>query len=235
MADFNGATQEGVGYYQVTQKDRRRWSTASAYLHPAVERNKNNVHVVTNAQVERIILDQNVAMGVRYRHKGQDEVARCSREIILAGGAVNSPQLLMLSGIGPADHLNSVGIRPLFDMPGVGGEPAGPSRRGDPAVLQDARHLRHGQQADVAVPEILEGQERPRDLADRRVGRLPVDSRPASRSPDLQLHVPAGAGGRSRFAPRSKKNGYSLHVCTLRPESTRHDHGWPRRIRWRIR
>ncbi|HKV16517.1 MAG TPA: GMC family oxidoreductase N-terminal domain-containing protein, partial [Reyranella sp.] len=121
VKDFNGASQEGVGYYQVTQKDKQRWSTASAYLRPAVERNRNNVHVISGALVERIILDQNKAMGVRYRYNGQDEVARCSREIILAGGAVNSPQLLMLSGIGPADHLKSVGIRPLFDIPGVGG------------------------------------------------------------------------------------------------------------------
>ena len=139
--------QEGVGQYQVTQKSQERWSTASAYLRPAVERNKNNVHVVTGALVERIILDKNHAMGVRYVVNGRDEVARAEREIILCGGAVNSPQLLMLSGIGPADHLKSLGIRPLFDMPGVGAQPAGPSRRGDPAGLQDARHLRPRQQA----------------------------------------------------------------------------------------
>jgi len=86
--DFNGVEQEGFGYYQVTQKERQRWSAASAYLRPAVERNRNNVHVISNALVERIILDQNRAMGVRYKQKdGRDEVARCSREIILAGGA----------------------------------------------------------------------------------------------------------------------------------------------------
>ena len=118
--DFNGAEQYGVGYYQVTQRDQQRWSTASAYLRPAVERNRNNVHVISNALVERIILDKDRAMGVRYVVDGRDEVARCSREIILAGGAVNSPQLLMLYGIGPADHLKSIGIRPLHDLPGVG-------------------------------------------------------------------------------------------------------------------
>ncbi len=170
--DFNGIEQEGFGYYQVTQKERQRWSTASAYLRPAVERNRNNVHVISNAQVERIILDQNRAMGVRYKQKdGRDEVARCSREIILAGGAVNSPQLLMLSGIGPADHLKSVGIRPLHD-------------------------LRLGQQAGVAL-SLLEGQEGPRHLADRRVGRLP--QHPAG--PQRARHpapLPAGPGGRPR-------------------------------------
>src|SRR6185369_750454 len=100
-AYVNGAEQQGVGFYQVTQKSQERWSTASAYLRPAVERNKNNVHVVTGALVERIILDKNRAMGVRYSVNGRDEVARCEREIVLCGGAVNSPQLLMVSGIGP--------------------------------------------------------------------------------------------------------------------------------------
>src|SRR6188508_3259756 len=73
LNDFNGAVQEGVGLYQVTQKSQERWSTASAYLRPAVERNKNNVHVVTGALVERIILDKNHAMGVRYAVNGRDE------------------------------------------------------------------------------------------------------------------------------------------------------------------
>src|SRR5690348_13631154 len=74
LSDFNGAVQEGVGQYQVTQKSQERWSTASAYLRPAVERNKNNVHVITGALVERIILDKNHAMGVRYVVDGRDEV-----------------------------------------------------------------------------------------------------------------------------------------------------------------
>ena len=78
-------------------------------------------------------------MGVRYVVDGRDEVARCSREIILCGGAVNSPQLLMLSGIGPADHLNSLGIRPLHDLPGVGGNLQDHLDAGHPAVLQDPR------------------------------------------------------------------------------------------------
>ncbi|MBM3649717.1 MAG: hypothetical protein FJX11_18205, partial [Alphaproteobacteria bacterium] len=120
VADFNGAEQEGVGCYQVTQKNRERWSTASAYLRPAWERNKNNIEIVTNAQVDRIILDGTRAMGVRYVVNGRDEVARCSREIILCGGSVNSPQLLMLSGIGPADHLRSLGIKVWHELPGVG-------------------------------------------------------------------------------------------------------------------
>ena len=196
IEDFNGASQEGVGYYQVTQRHRQRWSAASAYLRPAVERNRNNVHVLSDAVVERIILDKTRAMGVRYQQNGRDEVARCSREIILAGGAVNSPQLLMVSGIGPADHLNSLGIRPLHDLPGVGGNL---QDHLDAALLQfcktrDTYDTR--QQAGVALP-VLEGQEGPGHIADRRVGRL----RQHARRPQRARHpasFPAGAGGRSR-------------------------------------
>ena len=121
VTDFNGAEQDGVGYYQVTQKDKARWSTASAYLRPAVARGNSHLEIITNALVERVIFDGSRAMGVRYTIDGRDEVARANREIILCGGAVNSPQLLQLSGVGPADHLKSLGITPVIDLPGVGG------------------------------------------------------------------------------------------------------------------
>jgi len=217
VADFNGATQEGVGYYQVTQKDQKRWSTASAYLHPAVARNKNNVHVVTHAQVERIILDQNRAMGVRYSHKGQDEVARCSREIILAGGAVNSPQLLMLSGIGPADHLKSVGIRPLFDLPGVG---ANLQDHLDASILQFCKTRDTYDTANklLSLYQYWKDKKGPGTSPIAESGGF-LSTRPGLSAPDIQLHflpVMVVDHGRTKM----KKNGYSLHVCTLRPEST---------------
>jgi choline dehydrogenase len=216
VTDFNGATQEGVGYYQVTQKDQKRWSTASAYLHPAVARNRNNVHVVTNAQVERIILDQNVAMGVRYRHKGQDEVARCSREIILAGGAVNSPQLLMLSGIGPADHLKSVGIRPLFDIPGVGGNL---QDHLDASILQFCKTRDTYDTANklVSLFKYWKDKKGPGTSPIAESGGF-LSTKPGLSAPDIQLHflpVLVVDHGRTKM----KQNGYSLHVCALRPES----------------
>jgi choline dehydrogenase len=155
-------------------------------------------------------------MGVRYTYKGQDEVARSSREIILAGGVVNSPQLLMLSGIGPADHLKSVGIAPLFDLPGVGGN------------LQD--HL------DASLLQFC----KTRDTYDtanklwslyrywkdkKGPGTSPIaesggflSTQAGLAAPDIQLHflpVMVVDHGRTKM----KKNGYSLHVCTLRPES----------------
>ena len=116
--DFNGAEQEGAGRYQVTCHKGRRWSTADAYLRPALER--PNLTVVTHALATRVVLDGTRAVGVAYLRHGSEEVARVDGEVILAGGAINSPQLLMLSGIGPAEHLREVGIDVVANLPGVG-------------------------------------------------------------------------------------------------------------------
>ena len=117
--DFNGATQEGVGQYQVTQKRGRRWSSADAYLHPAEDR--PNLTVRTGALTTRVLVEGGRATGVEYRAGGRVHTARATREVVLSGGAINSPQLLMLSGIGPADHLREVGVDVVHDLPGVGG------------------------------------------------------------------------------------------------------------------
>jgi choline dehydrogenase len=214
--DFNGAEQDGVGYYQVTQRDRERCSAARAYLKPAVDRNKNNVHVITNALVERIILDKNRAMGVRYSLNGRDEVARCSREIILSGGAVNSPQLLMLSGIGPADHLKAVDIHPLHDLPGVGGNL---QDHLDAALLQ---FCKTGDTYDRASKlwslfQYWKDKKGPGTSPIAESGGF-IRTQPGLSAPDVQFHflpVLVVDHGRTRL----KKNGYTLHVCTLRPES----------------
>ena len=98
--DFNGAVQEGVGYYQLTTRNGRRCSTAVGYLRPAMKR--PNLRVITNALTERITLDGRRATGVTFRQDGELHTVRAAREVILCGGAINSPQLLLLSGIGPA-------------------------------------------------------------------------------------------------------------------------------------
>ncbi len=116
--DFNGQSQDGVGFYQVTQKDGRRWSAADAYLHPAGAR--PNLTVQTDALATSVVVEGGRAAGVRYLHRGAEHIARAEAEVILSGGAVNSPQLLMLSGIGPADHLREHGIGVVADSPGVG-------------------------------------------------------------------------------------------------------------------
>ncbi|HLN71572.1 MAG TPA: GMC family oxidoreductase N-terminal domain-containing protein, partial [Streptosporangiaceae bacterium] len=111
--DFNGPRQDGVGWYQVTQRKGRRCSAAVAYLHPAMSRPNLTVH--TDALVTKILIEGGQATGVTYLRNGQTETAHANGEVIVCGGAVNSPQLLMLSGIGPADHLIETGIEPVAD------------------------------------------------------------------------------------------------------------------------
>jgi choline dehydrogenase len=117
--DFNGPRQDGVGWYQVTQRNGQRCSAATAYLHPALSR--PNLIVLTDALVTNVIIEGGHATGVRYLHHGEPQTARANAEVILSGGAVNSPQLLMLSGIGPAEHLIEMGIDVHADLRGVGG------------------------------------------------------------------------------------------------------------------
>ena len=116
--DFNGAEQDGSGLYQVTQKRGERWSAARAFLHPAMGR--DNLVVRTGALTTRVLVEGGRAVGVAYRHEGQLKTVHADGEVVLSGGAVNSPQLLMLSGIGPAPHLRDVGVDVVYDLPGVG-------------------------------------------------------------------------------------------------------------------
>jgi choline dehydrogenase len=116
--DFNGASQEGFGLYQVTQRDGQRHSTAAAFLHPAKQR--PNLTVRTSVQVFDILFESKRAALVSFQHENGSAQERAQREIILCAGAIESPHLLMLSGIGPADHLRSLDIPVLCDLPGVG-------------------------------------------------------------------------------------------------------------------
>lgn len=116
--DFNGAEQEGAGLYQVTCRRGRRWSVADGYLRPALER--DNLTVRTEALATSVVLDGNRATGVRHNWRGVEQTVRAGREVLLCGGAINTPQLLMLSGIGPAGHLREVGVDVRVDSPGVG-------------------------------------------------------------------------------------------------------------------
>ena len=116
--DFNGDEQEGAGIYQMTIKNARRNSTARAFLRPAMKR--KNVTVLTRAHATRVLLEGRRAVGVEYYRDGKLHKVRAGREVILSGGAINSPQLLMLSGIGPAGHLKDHGIEVVADVPAVG-------------------------------------------------------------------------------------------------------------------
>ena len=116
--DFNGATQEGAGYYQATVGKGRRWSAATAYLKPA--RGRRNLVVKPNAHATRIVIENGRAVGVEFRTSRGMEIARAKGEVIVSGGVYGSPQLLLLSGIGPGDHLNEMGIEVTHDLAPVG-------------------------------------------------------------------------------------------------------------------
>ncbi|CAN7789114.1 GMC family oxidoreductase N-terminal domain-containing protein [Caballeronia sp. LjRoot34] len=117
-ADFNGASQDGCGLYQITNRDARRCSAAVGYLRPA--RSRPNLTVITGANVTRVLLEGKRATGVEYLKNGRLETARAQSEVIVSSGAIGSPKLLMLSGIGPARDLEESGVRVQHELPGVG-------------------------------------------------------------------------------------------------------------------
>ncbi|MFA6241459.1 MAG: GMC oxidoreductase, partial [Candidatus Hydrogenedentales bacterium] len=116
--DFNGPRQEGAGLFQVTQTGARRCSTAAAFIAPTADR--ENLTTITNARVLRVLVGQGRALGVAYAHDGGEHEARADREVILAAGAIHSPQLLLVSGIGPAGELQRAGVECIHELPGVG-------------------------------------------------------------------------------------------------------------------
>jgi choline dehydrogenase len=216
-ADFNGACQEGVGFYQVTQRSGRRCSTASGYLRSAQPR--TNLVIETKALVERILLEGGRATGVVYRRRGERRVARCEAEVLLCAGAVNSPQVLMLSGIGPPESLRKLSIPVNAPLPGVGEN------------LQD--HLdvctlyQSTQPITYDFSMIDEARVALRYLFARRgpgvsnvaeAGGFVRSSAAASGRPDIQFHfVPAQLDDHGRN--RLPGYGFTLHACYLRPRS----------------
>jgi choline dehydrogenase len=216
--DFNGPTQDGAGRYQVTQRDGRRCSTSVAFLHPALER--PNLTVETNMHVERVVLDGMRAVGVDARRLDETLQFRAEREVILCGGAYNSPQLLQLSGIGPADHLLSRLVPPLLDRPQVG--------RGlqdhvqvwslwlsaEPVSLADAMSP---EKMEANLTAFMERGEGPLTSNIAEVGGF-VRSSADLDAPDLQLHaIPALLAEDPPFGPA--QHGISIGVCLLTPQS----------------
>ncbi len=218
--DFNGPRQEGVGLYQVTQfhdgpKRGERCSAAAAYLLPHLTR--PNLHVIRNSRAHRVILDGRRAVGVRH-DKGE---VRARREVILSAGAFQTPQLLMLSGIGPAEHLRAHGIEVLHDSPEVGQnlqdhldhvisytslrkDTVGLTPRGVFSLARAGLRWAHTGQGRFATP-YAEG-----------AGFL--RSEPGLERPDLQLHFVAGIVDQ-HMRKLHFRFGYSCHVCVLRPHS----------------
>jgi choline dehydrogenase len=207
IADYNGLEQDGASLAQVTQRNGRRWSTADAYLRPA--RRRQNLTVITGAHVLGVDVWDGRATGVRYRRHGREHLAAARREVILSAGALASPQLLMLSGIGPAEQLRELGIPAVVDLPGVG------------ANLQDHPYLTLTW--DVPAGGSLADGESAKAMLEyllRRSGPLTstvaealafVRSRPGLAQPDLQYHFAPGYFADNGFAE------YDGHAATFGP------------------
>ncbi|HUA82110.1 MAG TPA: choline dehydrogenase [Dyella sp.] len=212
--DFNGPTQAGFGFYQVTQRNGARCSAAAGFLRPARER--TNLHVRTRTRVERIVIEHGRAVGVQIRHSHGGEVVRAGN-VIVAAGAINSPQLLMLSGIGPADHLREHGVSPIAHLPGVG---EGLQDHLDICTLVNCtRDITYDKLSELAVGwRYLRHRDGPGSSNMAESGgfvrsRLATDARC-----DMQFHfVPALLDDHGRH--RLRGSGYTLHACYLHPRS----------------
>ena len=217
--DFNGAEQEGVGYFQNTMKNGRRWSTAQGYLKPA--RARPNLKIETEAFATRILFEGKRAVGVEYRRGAETKRVKARREVILSGGAINSPQLLELSGVGDVERLSKLGIAPVHHAPKVGEN------------LQD--HLQARIVMECKQPITVN--DRYRSLLGRvgmgveyvlkRRGPLAVaagygaaffKARPESATPDAQVHFITFSTDKmgDSLHPFS---GYTASICVLRPQS----------------
>lgn len=219
-SDFNGAEQDGFGFYQVTQKAGERWSAARAYVEPAVAAGR--LATITGALTEKIIVEEGRVAGVVIRQGwGKRRMVKARAAVVLSAGAFGSPQILQLSGIGPADHLNSVGITVVQDKPAVG------------ADLQD--HIDYVSSFETGSMDFFGDSmagnwkmlKATLEHRFKRTGVLTTcfaesggfwKSDPALPAPDIQYHfVPAMLEDHGR--EKVKGHGYSIHACVLRPYS----------------
>ena len=222
--DVNGENQEGVSYYQLTVKNGQRHSAAVAYLHPAMGR--ANLKVETRALTTKVIFEGKRAVGVEYLQDGVRKIAKARREVILAGGAINSPQLLQLSGVGPGELLRDHGIEVIADLPGVG------ENLQDHYVMGVTYRLKPG---TISVNELTKG---PRFLGEilkyafQRKGLLTLSaahvaafckSRPDLSGPDIQFHIlPASQNLEKAMSGKMELDGapgLTIAPCQVRPES----------------
>ncbi len=217
--DFNGARQEGAGIYQTTGRNRRRCSAAVAYLRPA--RGRANLTVATGCRVTRILVENRRAVGIAYQRAGERVQARAVREVIVTAGGVGSPRLLLLSGIGPADHLRRVGVPVAHDLPGVGQNLQDHYTVDLIYELSGAygldRYQRRHWKALAAMQYLLLRRGPATSNIVEGGAFLRVDA--TSRMPDTQLHFVAGAGVPEEFPPLPTRNGCMINAYILRPKS----------------
>ncbi len=215
--DLNGEEQEGVGYSQMTRVGRWRGSTARTYLRGAGDR----VRVETEAQVSRLLFDGRRCIGAEFRQGGAMRRIIVTREVILCGGAVNSPHVLQMSGIGPAEHLRSLGIEVLADMPAVG------------ANLQDhyVSRVQHRVKDSLSTNQLARGIRLAGEVARfflRGNGALTFGvttaqvfarSREGLASPDLQLLFTPASYALGQFGVLEKEPGMTCAICPVKPDS----------------
>jgi choline dehydrogenase len=217
--DFNGATQEGAGFFQTTTRRGRRASSAYSYLRPA--KNRGNLHIETSALAQRLVFEGKRAKAVEYKQNGRLRTARARKEVLVSSGAYNSPQLLQLSGVGPADLLKTHGIDVVLDSPGVGNDLQ--DHLQVRIVTRCAQRITLNDVVNHPVRRVMAGvrwalaRSGPLTIAAGTSGAF-FKTNPRLASPDIQIH----------FIPFSTdKMGENLHpfsgftasVCQLRPES----------------
>jgi choline dehydrogenase len=217
--DFNGATQEGAGYFQLTAKNGRRCSTAVGYLRQV--KHRRNLTVVSDALATRILFEGRRAIGVEYRQGQKTHTASAAAEVIVAGGAFNSPQLLQLSGLGPAKILCDLGIPVIVDMPGVGADLQDhlqvrmQFRCTEPITMNDViNNWRHRYSAGLRYFATRKGL---LTIGAGYAGAF-LRTRPELATPDVQIHFlifSADTAG----AALHPFSGFMTSVCQLRPES----------------
>jgi choline dehydrogenase-like flavoprotein len=219
-ADFNGERQEGAGMYQVTHRNGERFSAAKAFLTPNLGR--PNLQVLTGAMARRVLFEGRRAVGVELQQGDATRTLRARREVLLAAGALQSPQLLMVSGVGPGAELQQHGIAVVHDLPGVGRQL---HDHVDVVQVVDAPHLKD--LFGLSLPGAWRALKGILEWRRQRSGMLTtnfaeagafVRSSPEETRPDLQLHFVIGKlvdhGRKTVFG-----HGYSCHVCLLRPRS----------------
>jgi choline dehydrogenase len=217
--DLNGRVPEGVGYSQMTRRGRWRGSTAQTFLREA--RKRPNLTVETEALATRLLFDGKRCTGVEYRRYGHAITATAAKEVILSGGAVNSPHLLQVSGVGPAPHLQSIGVPVVHDLRGVG------------ANLQDhyVARVSHRVKNQLSINELSRGPRLIRELAQFvltgrgaltfgvTTAQVFCRSAPEKASPDLQLLFTPASYDSGKFGTLEDKPGMTVAVCPVRPDS----------------
>jgi choline dehydrogenase len=217
--DLNGRQQEGVGYSQMTRRGKWRGSTAQTFLREA--RGRPNLRIETEAVASRLLFEGKRCVGVTFRQRGKDVTVRAAREVILSGGAVNSPHLLQISGVGPAEHLQSIGVPVVHDLAGVGRN------------LQDhyVARIQHRVRGTISTNQLARGLR----LA-REVGRFYLQGRGAltfgvttaqvfcrstqeKASPDLQLLFTPASYDSAKFGALEREPGMTVAICPVRPDS----------------